>query len=63
MPPDVPEPTRVVSADALEPTRVVSREDRDGEGEGEGDRPAGARPTRVVGHEPTQVLPSEGDGR
>lgn len=60
---DAPEPTRVVAADGPEPTRVVSREDRDGEGEGEVDRPAGAPPTRIVGHEPTRVVSPEGDGR
>ncbi|MGW0988692.1 hypothetical protein ACWD46_21100 [Streptomyces sp. NPDC002486] len=63
--PDAPEPTRVVAPDAPEPTRLITSGDREdtGESEGEGDRPAAAPPTRVVGHEPTRVVPPEGDGR
>ncbi|KOX06051.1 hypothetical protein ADK65_02175 [Streptomyces sp. NRRL B-1140] len=63
--PDAPEPTRVVTVDAPEPTRLVSPEGREGEGEGEpeAERPGVAPPTRVVGQEPTRVVPPEGDGR
>ncbi|MFI8171527.1 hypothetical protein ACIGAN_35040 [Streptomyces sp. NPDC085931] len=57
--PDAPEPTRVVSADAPEPTRVVSAEEIEAAGERSGDAAA----TRVVGQEPTRIVPSEGEGR
>ncbi|MEV7081159.1 hypothetical protein AB0N88_21910 [Streptomyces sp. NPDC093516] len=57
--PEAPEPTRVVSADAPEPTRVVSAEEIEAAGERSGDAPA----TRVVGQEPTRIVPSEGEGR
>ncbi|MFJ7333242.1 hypothetical protein ACIQUU_08310 [Streptomyces sp. NPDC101116] len=65
--PDAPEPTRVVAPDVPEPTRLVVPGDREDTGEreseGEKERPAAAPPTRVVGHEPTRVVPPEGDGR
>lgn len=67
-PPEAP-PTRVVAAEtpgAPPPTRVVSdREDERDEGgdDEEAGRASGAPPTRVVGHEPTRVVPPGGDGR
>ncbi|MFJ3445873.1 hypothetical protein ACIPM2_32400 [Streptomyces sp. NPDC086081] len=57
--PEAPEPTRVVSADAPEPTRVVSAEEIEAAEERSGDAAA----TRVVGQEPTRIVPSEGEGR
>ncbi len=63
-PPAGPEPTRVVSPEAPaapEPTRVVSSEET--EAAEEARRPGGAPATRVVGQEPTRIVPSEGEGR